>query len=36
LKFENVINPDDRKAETLISFGAREIILACTVSKDWG
>jgi len=36
LKFENVINPDDRKAGTLISCGAREIILAFTGSRDGG
>jgi hypothetical protein len=37
LKFENVINPNDRKGgETLISCGAREIILAFTGSRDEG
>jgi hypothetical protein len=36
LKFENVINPDDRKAVALISCGAREIILAFTGSRGGG
>jgi hypothetical protein len=34
LKFENVIHPDDRKAESLIGCGARKFILAFTGSRD--
>jgi hypothetical protein len=36
LNFENVLNPDNRKAGTLISCGAKGIILAYTGGRDGG
>jgi hypothetical protein len=36
LNFENVLNSDDRKAGTLISCGAKGIILAFSGTRDGG